>query len=39
MPGTLDEWPNWSMALPASLEDLQAANLPRTIADVLNRRG
>jgi 4-alpha-glucanotransferase len=24
MPGTVDEWPNWSLALPSPLEDVQA---------------
>jgi 4-alpha-glucanotransferase len=38
MPGTLDQWPNWSVALPTSLEDLQTADLPRAIAETLNRR-
>jgi 4-alpha-glucanotransferase len=37
MPGTVREWPNWCLALPASLEELQAAALPRAIAQVLSR--
>jgi len=24
MPGTVDSWPNWSLALPVPLEDLEA---------------
>jgi 4-alpha-glucanotransferase len=35
-PGTLTEWPNWSLALPATLEELErspgAARLARTLA-------
>lgn len=36
MPGTVHQWPNWSLALPQSLETLQAAALPREIAAALN---
>lgn len=32
MPSTLDRWPNWSLALPKTLEELKADSLPRTIA-------
>ena len=35
MPSTLDEWPNWSLALPKTLEQLQQDPLPRTIAAAL----
>ena len=38
MPGTMDEWPNWSLALPASLEALEQAPLPRAIAAALRAR-
>jgi 4-alpha-glucanotransferase len=38
MPGTVDEWPNWSIALPEPLEALENATLPRTIARALSRR-
>ena len=38
MPGTSDEWPNWSIALPAPLEDLMADPRARCIADGLSRR-
>jgi 4-alpha-glucanotransferase len=38
MPGTLSEWPNWSLALPAPLEELERQPLPRVIADALRHR-
>jgi 4-alpha-glucanotransferase len=34
-PGTLTEWPNWSLALPLTLEELEQAAGPRRIAQVL----
>jgi 4-alpha-glucanotransferase len=37
MPGTLHEWPNWSIALPEPLEALERASLPRSIAASLSR--
>jgi 4-alpha-glucanotransferase len=37
MPGTVDEWPNWSMALPEPLERLEEASLPREIARAIAR--
>jgi 4-alpha-glucanotransferase len=37
MPSTLDEWPNWSLALPRTLEQLQQDPLPRAIAAALGR--
>ena len=39
MPGTSDEWPNWSIALPAPLEDLMADPRARGIADGLSPPG
>jgi 4-alpha-glucanotransferase len=36
-PGTLTEWPNWSLALPLSLEELEQAPGPTRIARVLRR--
>jgi 4-alpha-glucanotransferase len=36
MPGTVDEWPNWSIALPEPLESLEDTALPRTIARTLS---
>ncbi len=37
MPGTVTEWPNWSIALPLPLEALEEERLPRAIADTLAR--
>jgi 4-alpha-glucanotransferase len=37
MPGTVDEWPNWRVALPFSLEAIESRELPRAIARHLNR--
>ena len=37
MPSTLDQWPNWSLALPTTLEKLQQDPLPRAIAAALDR--
>jgi 4-alpha-glucanotransferase len=36
MPGTVDEWPNWSLALPEPLEAIEQAKLPRAIARALS---
>ncbi|MDQ6797714.1 MAG: 4-alpha-glucanotransferase [Actinomycetota bacterium] len=38
MPGTIDEWPNWSIALPVSIEEIKSDPRPRVIADLLGRR-
>lgn len=38
LPGTVDEWPNWRLALPCSLEEIEGMELPRAIADRLSRR-
>lgn len=37
MPGTVDQWPNWSIPLPRSLEDLQRAPLVHKIAEALRK--
>jgi 4-alpha-glucanotransferase len=37
MPGTVDEWPNWRLGLPFSLEEIETRDLPRAIARHLNR--
>jgi 4-alpha-glucanotransferase len=37
MPGTTSQWPNWRLALPGGLEALEAAELPRCIAQLLQR--
>lgn len=33
MPGTIGQWPNWSMALPKPLEEIKNLELPKRIAD------
>ena len=38
MPGTIDQWPNWSLALPQDIETMMASELPRRIARALNGR-
>ena len=38
-PGSSDERPNWSLALPLPLEDLFEHPLPRSLAQVLGRHG
>ena len=38
MPGTLDQWPNWSIALPEPLDEIRRASLPRRIAASLTAR-
>lgn len=38
MPGTLDEWPNWRIALPSPLEEIEVAPLAQSIAQSLNAR-
>ncbi|MGH9190657.1 MAG: 4-alpha-glucanotransferase [Acidimicrobiales bacterium] len=38
MPGTTDEWPNWSLALPSTLEEMKADPRPRRLAAALTRR-
>ena len=35
MPGTIDQWPNWSLALPQPLEEIETLELPRRIAESL----
>ncbi len=38
MPGTTDQWPNWRIALPMTLEEIEADPRPRAVADALDRR-
>jgi 4-alpha-glucanotransferase len=38
MPGTLDEWPNWSQALPIPLEEVTHDPLIAEVASVLAQR-
>ncbi|HEV3032044.1 MAG TPA: 4-alpha-glucanotransferase [Polyangia bacterium] len=37
MPGTVTEWPNWSLSLPLTLDDIEEAPLPRKLAATLKR--
>jgi 4-alpha-glucanotransferase len=37
IPGTVDERPNWSIALPVPLEDLEESPTPSAIAEALRR--
>ena len=37
VPGTVREWPNWSLALPQTLEEIETTDLPRRIARALTR--
>lgn len=37
MPGTTHEWPNWSLALPQPLEDLEKGPLAAKVAGLLRR--
>lgn len=37
MPGTIDEWPNWCLALPVPLEQIEQSQLAAAIARGLNR--
>jgi 4-alpha-glucanotransferase len=37
MPGTVTEWPNWSLALPQTLEEIEEAALPKKVAAALTR--
>jgi 4-alpha-glucanotransferase len=38
MPGTIDQWPNWSLALPQDIETMFQSELPQRIARALARR-
>ena len=37
MPGTTDEWPNWSIALPTMIDDLVSAPAPETLTALTQR--
>jgi 4-alpha-glucanotransferase len=37
MPGTTTAWPNWSIALPKSLEEIQQAELVRKLGRIMSR--
>lgn len=36
MPGTLDQWPNWSLALPVPIEELEVSPLAAAVAAEMN---
>jgi 4-alpha-glucanotransferase len=38
MPSACGKYPNWSLALPVTLDELEAAELPRRLSEILNRR-
>ncbi len=38
LPGTVTQWPNWSLALPQPLEEIEELELPGRIAAALARR-
>lgn len=38
MPGTVDEWPNWCLALPQPLEELKGSPLVKEVAASMARR-
>ncbi len=37
MPGTTDQWPNWSLALPAPLEEIESNTTVAAVAEALAR--
>lgn len=37
MPGTIDEWPNWRIALPAPLDDILDSPLAQALVEVFDR--
>ncbi len=39
MPGTQDQWPNWRIALPIPLEEIELDPRPRAVAAALDRTG
>jgi 4-alpha-glucanotransferase len=38
LPATVDEWPNWRLALPRPLEELEALDLPAAVGADLSQR-
>lgn len=38
MPGAEGAYPNWSLGLPSSLEEIETARFPRRLAEILSRR-
>ena len=39
LPGTVEQRPNWSLALPATIEEIASSRLPGAVADALSRAG
>ena len=39
MPGTIDQWPNWSIPLPLPIDDLAGHPLAERVLDTLARHG
>jgi 4-alpha-glucanotransferase len=37
MPGTVDEWPNWSLALPAPLEEIEHDERVKAVTEAIGR--
>jgi 4-alpha-glucanotransferase len=37
MPGTTTAWPNWSLALPLPLEEIEEQEMPRRLAGIMRR--
>ncbi len=38
LPSSAGDYPNWSLALPTTIEELESAELPRALAGILHRR-
>jgi len=38
IPGASETWPNWSTALPRPLEEFESLDLPRRLAEMMNRQ-
>jgi 4-alpha-glucanotransferase len=36
-PGTVDQWPNWSIALPVPLEDIEVDPRVQAVADTMRQ--
>ena len=39
VPGTTSEWPNWRLALPQPLEEIENASGPRRVAEAMAAAG
>ena len=38
LPGTVNQWPNWSLALPLPLEEIEPSESAAAVAEALHRR-